>query len=128
MKRLTKSNWLSTAGLLLALPAAYLVCISVLKYGLNISGPFDASQPLLERWGIKDSLGWNINLLILVGPVVGFLLAIFQVLRIKWDLRKEEFQFHFTIQKKWFPILVMAFSSSLLAILFVYMLGENCNC
>ena len=128
MKPMIKSNWLTAAGLLLALPAAYLICISVLKYGLNIHKPFDSSAPLLERLGIKESLGWNINLLILLGPIAGFLLTIFQVLIIKWQFTKEHFQFQFTVRKKWFPILVAAFSVSLLTVLFFYLLGENCNC
>jgi hypothetical protein len=128
MKPIIKSNWLTTAGLLLALPTAYLICISILKYGLNINEPFDSSAPLLERLGIKESLGWNINLLILLGPIAGFLLTIFQVLVIRWQFTKEHFQFQFTVRKKWFPILVAAFSISLLAILFFYLLGENCNC
>jgi hypothetical protein len=128
MKPMIKSNWVTTAGLLLALPTAYLICISMLKYGLNIHEPFDASQPLLERWGIKKFPGWNINLLILLGPIAGFLLTIFQVLIIKWQFTKEHFQFQFTVKKKWFPILVAAFSVSLIAILFFYFLGENCNC
>ena len=128
MKPTIKSNWLTAAGLLLALPTAYLICISVLKYGLNINEPFDSSAPLLARWGIKESLGWNINLLILLGPIAGFLLTIFQVLIIKWQFTKEHFQFQFTVKKRWFPILVAAFSVSLPAILFFYLLGENCNC
>ena len=123
-----KSNWLTAAGLLLALPAAYLICISVLKYRLSINEPFDSSAPLLERWGIKESLGWNVNLLILLGPIAGFLLTIFQVLIIKWQFTKEHFHFQFTVKKRWFPILVAAFSISLPAILFFYLLGENCNC
>jgi hypothetical protein len=127
MKQMTKSNWLVLAGLLLALPAAYFFSINILNE-MGISGPYKAAEPVFARWGSKQPLGWNINLLILLGPVVGFLLAIFQVLKIKWDFGKENFQFHFTVQKKWFPILVAALSSSLLAILFLYMLGENCNC
>jgi hypothetical protein len=128
MKPMIKSNWLTAAGLLLALPTAYFICISVLKYELNINEPFDTSAPLLEKWGIKESPGWNINLLILLGPIAGFLLAIFQVLVIKWQFTKEHFHFQFTVKKRWFPILVAAFSVSLLAILFFYLLGENCNC
>jgi hypothetical protein len=128
MKTTIKSNLLTASGFLLALPAFYLICISILKYGLNINGPFDSSQPLLERLGIKESFGWNINLLILLGPIAGFLLTIFQVLIIKWKFTKEHFHFEFTLKKKWFPILVAAFSVSLLAVLFFYLLGENCNC
>lgn len=128
MKQITKNSWITWAALLLALPTAYFICISILKYRLNINEPFDSSAPLLERWGIKESLGWNINLLILLGPIAGFLLAIFQVLIVKWQFTKEDFHFEFTVMKRWFPILVAAFSISLLAILFFYLLGENCNC
>ena len=128
MKPLIKPNWFTIAGLLLALPTAYIICISVLKYVLGIAGPFDSSQPFLERLGIKETPGLNINLLILLGPVAGFLLTIFQVLTINWQFTKEDFHFEFTITKRWFPIVVAAFSVSLLAILFFYLLGENCNC
>lgn len=128
MKQLTKSNWLSAAGLLLALPAAYVITISVIKYGLNINGPFDASQPTLERWGIKDPPGLNISTLILLGPIAGFLLAIFQVLLIKWRFGKEQFDLNVSVKKQWFPLLVAAFSVSLLAAMSLYLLGENCNC
>ena len=128
MKPMIRSNWLTAAGLLLALPAGYVICISVLKYWLNIDGPFDSSQPLLEKWGIKEPPGWNINLLILLGPIAGFLLAIFQVLIIKWQFTKEHFHFEFTVKKRWFPILVAAFTVSLVAMLFFYLLGENCTC
>jgi hypothetical protein len=113
---------------LLAFPTAYFISISVLKYGLDINGSFDVIAPFLERVGIKDTIGWNINLLILLGPVVAFMLAIFQVLKIEWQFNKEQFLFQFTIRKKWFPLLVVAFSLSLLAILFIYLLGENCHC
>ena len=122
-----KNNGVTTAGLLLALPTAYFILISVLKYALNIDGPFDSAQPALERWGIKDTLGWNINLLILFGPVLAFLLTIFQVLKIEWRFTSDEFLLNFTIQKRWFPLLVTAFSVGLMAILTFYFLVENYN-
>ncbi|MDP9231058.1 MAG: hypothetical protein M3O67_10380 [Bacteroidota bacterium] len=124
----SRITWVTALALLLALPTAYFILIAILKYGLNIDGPFDSATPFLERMGIKQTLGWNINLLILFGPVLALVLTIFQVLKIKWEFTKEDFQFHFTVQKRWFPILVAAFSIGLLAILFFYMLGENCTC
>jgi hypothetical protein len=127
MKPMIKSNWLTAAGLLLALPTAYFICINILNES-GINGPYEASQPVLEGLGIKDSLGWNINLLILLGPIAGFLLTIFQVLIIKWQFTKDHFHFEFTVIKRWFPILVAAFSISLLAMLSIYLLGENCRC
>ena len=128
MKQLTKQNWLAAAALLFSLPTAYFIAISVLKYELGVDGPFDSIAPWLERMGVKETPGLNINMLIFLGPLVACLLSIFQVLKINWQFTKEQFQFHLTIRKHWFPLLVTAFSLSLLAILFIYLLGENCNC
>jgi hypothetical protein len=52
-----RNNWLNLASLLLVFPAAYVIIISILKYGLNIDGPFNVSAPMLESWGIKEPLG-----------------------------------------------------------------------
>ena len=128
MDQYTKQNGLAIASLLLALPTAYFIAISFLKYELAINSPFDTIAPFLERTGIRESLGWNINLLIVFGPVLAFLLLILQLLKMDWQFNKEQFDFHFTIRKKWFPLLIAGFSLSLLAILFIYLLGENCHC
>jgi hypothetical protein len=128
MKPLISSKWAAIIGLLLALPAGYVICISLLKYALGIDGPFDASQPTLESWGIKDPPGWNITLLVLLGPVAAVLLSLFQVLAVKAHFGKEQFDFQISIQKKWFPLFVMAISVTILALLLLYLLGENCSC
>jgi hypothetical protein len=128
MKSISKQKWITWAALFLSLPTGYFILIAILKYVFGIGGPFDASAPLLEELGIKESLGWNINLLILLGPVAASILTAVQVLKIKWNLTGDKFEFHLMIRKQWFPILVAAFSISLLAILFLYLLGENCNC
>jgi hypothetical protein len=119
-----RNNWLTAAGLLLSLPTAYFISISILKYGLHVNGPFDAIAPTLEDWGIKK-FGWNINLLILFGPLPGVLLTIFQVMKISLRADKKEFHLHCIVRKDWFPLLVAAFSISLMGVLFLYFLGEN---
>ena len=128
MKQLTKQKWITWTALLLSMPAAYFFLINLLREVFGVSGPYDAIDPFLQRTGIRESLGWNINLLILLGPVAACLLSVFQVLKIKWQFTKEQFEFNFSIRKRWFPILVAALSISLLAILFLYLLAENCNC
>ena len=128
MKYLVIQKWLTWAALLLSLPTAYFIIINILKEWFGVNGPYDTADPLLERMGIRESLGWNINLLILLGPVVACLLTIFQLVKIKWQFSGEDFQFLFAIRKRWFPLLVAAFSVSLLALLFLYLLGENCKC
>ena len=116
---------LNAAALLLSLPTAYFITISLLKYVFNVDGPFDNATPFLERMGIKENIGWNINLLILFGPLIAFLITIFQVLKINWQFSKEQFEFHFTIRKQWFPLMVAALSGGLLLTLFIYLVAEN---
>lgn len=128
MKKTTPSFLLTSAGLLLSIPSAYFILIAVMKYEWNINGPFDSIAPFLESAGISEPIGWNINLLILFGPVVGLLLCITQVLSIQWEINREAVKFHFTVRKRWFPLLVAAMSGSLIAFLFIYMVGENCIC
>ena len=57
MKQTTSGfNRVAAAALMLALPTAYFITINILK-GFGINGPYDAAEPLLERAGIKESLG-----------------------------------------------------------------------
>ena len=128
MKQVTKQNGITIISLLLALPTAYFIAIAVLKYELGVDGPFDAIAPLLERLGVKQALGWNINLLILFGPLLAFFLTIFQLLGIRMQFTQNHFLFQITVRKRWLPLLVAGFSISLLAILFAYLIGENCYC
>ena len=107
MKQYAKQNGITILSLLLALPTAYFICISILKYEIGIDVPFDSVAPLLEQMGIKETVGWNINLLILFGPIVAFLLTVFQVLKIDWQFTKEQFIFHFTVKKRRFPLLLV---------------------
>lgn len=123
-----KSNGLTATALFLTLPTIYFISTAVLKYELGIDGPFDSIAPTLESWGIKEGLGWNINLLILFGPLLAFLLTIFQVLKIEGRFTKEEFRLNFTLKKIGFPLTVAMLSAGVMIILFLYALGENCHC
>lgn len=120
-----KNNGITTIALLLALPAAYFIIANLLNE-LGITGPYSVMEPIMESAGGKEPLGWNI--LILFGPIVGVLLTVFQFVRIEWHFTKEEFLLHFSVQKRWFPILVAAASIGVLAFIFFYMMAENCNC
>lgn len=115
-------------GTLLTLPTAYFIFISLLKYGLGIPSLLDSAQPVLERWGIKESLGFNINLLILLGPLIAMLINLFAVLKIEWYNQRENFSVRFYIEKHWWNMVLVIFSGILLATLFIYALGENCRC
>lgn len=123
----SRHNWLNFAALLLVLPAAWFIGINFLNEA-GIRGPYNASQPVLESLGIKEQVGSNINLLILLGPVIALLLSAIRVLHIDWRFSKEQFQFNIAIRRKWFPLFIVFLSGLILVTLFVYLVGENCNC
>lgn len=127
MKQITRSNWVTIAALVLAFPATWFIIINVLNEP-GISGPYHLSLPIFENMGVKRSFGWNINLLILFGPVVACFLTALQVVKIDRQFTERHFHFHFAIRRRWFPILVCALSTGLLTVLSFYMMGENCHC
>ena len=124
----TRHSWLNLAALLLVFPAAYVIIISLLKYGLGIPGPFDTSTPLLEKLGIKEPVGFNINLIILLGPVAAIILTLIQVVHIQLQNSRDQSFFHITLTKKWFPIAIGLLAALVIGTLFIYMMGENCSC
>lgn len=122
-----KNNTLTIIAALLAFPTVYFILANLLNE-FGIPGPYNLIGSFVERAGGGEPIGWNINLLILEGPVVAILLTIFQFVKIEFHSSREEFLLHFSIQKRWFPIVVTMVSVAVLASIFFYMLGENCNC
>lgn len=123
-------NRLNALALVLVLPTVYFLSISVLKYEMGINGPFDSVAPFLESMGLKENLGWNINLLILLGPVVALLIAAWQTIHINWHPdsyreAKEQVHFNMIIRKKKFPLFILFLSGLVLTSLFIYLVGEN---
>jgi hypothetical protein len=124
----SRSRWLNTTALFFLFPASYVIVISLLKYGLGIDGPFDASAPFLENMGIKEPPGWNINLIILLGPIIALFIVLFQVLHIRWHFTKEHFHFDITIRKKRTTMTIGIIAVMILASMAFYLTGENCSC
>jgi len=122
-----KPNFSFALGLLLTIPTAYFIFISLLKYVFGLPALFDAIQPTLEGLGIKQSIGWNINLLIFFGPLLAFLLNLSSVLTAKWQSTKDELLVHLEFQKRRNNWSVIFFSGLCLLTLLIYLLGENCR-
>ena len=122
-----RNNWLTSLALLLVLPTAYFILIGVLSE-MGINGPLDSIKPLAEKWGIKEGPGLNITSVIVFGPMLAFLLTVFQFMKIEWQLTKKELFIQFGFYRRWFPIIIAAASVGLLAMLFLYVSVENCNC
>src|SRR5687768_12166162 len=120
-------KWALYTGLLLALPSAWFMLISFLKFELGYEYLFDSIAPALERWGVKESLGFNINLLILFGPVIALALNVLSILRIQWSNAADHFSIHFFVKKSWSNMIVIGLAGLVLLTLFLYLVGENCT-
>ncbi len=118
----------SLAGALLTLPTLYFILISIMKYVFGWEYLFDVSAPALDKMGIKESIGWNINLLILFGPVLALLLNVLSVLHIHFETTPDKIDCRFSITKSWKNLAVVFLSTAILLTLFIYLLGENCSC
>ena len=116
------------AGLLLAFPAFYFILISILKFELNQPFLYDSISRLLLQWGLRDNFGWNVNLLILSGPVLAVLLNLAVILRIQFENAKDQFDCRFTISRNWLNLAVVLSGGCILGFLALYMIGENCIC
>lgn len=126
--QLVKPSTAATIGLLLTAPAAYFIFASILKYVLGLPALFNAIEPALTSMGGKETLGWNINLLLLFGPLIALLINVTSIFKIQWDKRDDEINIHIIIQQKLLNWIVAGISGGSLALLFLYALGENCNC
>ena len=125
---IANKKWTFATGLLLVVPTAYFIFISLMKYSFASPELFDSAEPFLEKLGINQSLGWNINLLILFGPVLALLLNVLSVLTIDMRSQHDMLSVKLSIRKSWLNLLIIMISGLLLSVLFLYLLRENCNC
>lgn len=112
------------AGALLVFPALYFMVAAFLNYEMGISTLWQPIDPIFEKPANKH-FGWNINLLILFGPVLAFLLNFFSIVKIKWQNEKDQMHLSFSIRKHWVNILIAAVAALVLASLFAYLIAEN---
>jgi hypothetical protein len=114
------------AGALLVFPALYFMVAAFLNYEMGVSTLWQPIDPVFEKPANKH-LGWNINLLILFGPVLAFVLNFFSIVKIKWQNEKDQVHLGFSIRKHWVNILIAAVAALVLASIFAYLVAENCK-
>ena len=126
MKAILKHNSSFLIGLLLSLPTAYFILVNLLNE-IGYGYLYNASEPTFENLGIKESFGFNINLLIVCGPVLALLLNVLSVLHIRFEATREKIDCRFSIEKNWLNLAVVFLSGAAAAFIFLYLLVENCR-
>ncbi|MEO6229941.1 MAG: hypothetical protein ABJB11_02425 [Ferruginibacter sp.] len=114
------------AGSILVFPTLYFITASLLYYNWNYPNLYVVIEPIFNK-PENQRFGWNINLLILFGPIIAFIWNFFYTVKISWAQTKEQVQLNFSIRKRWLNIMVAFLSFLSLAALFAYLIGENCR-
>ena len=112
-------------GLLLTIPAGYFLLINLVNE-VGWSAPYEFSEPFLIPLGLREGVGFNINLLIAFGPSIALLLNVTSVVSFEWKSSNADLQLNFHILKRWTNWMVIFLAGLCLLILFLYLIGENC--
>ena len=123
-----KSHWSVIAGLLLTFPAVYFIFICVMKYQFNLPVMYDKAEPVLQSFGTNKLIGWNINFLIVFGPLIALLLNVSSVVSLFCQSTTENYIIQFTIKKRTMNWSVIFLSAFCLVAFFMYLFKENCSC
>jgi hypothetical protein len=123
-----KSNAAFYAGLLIIFPAFFIVVICIQKYTLGLEYFYDVIIPVFKSLSSKESLGFNINALIVIGPLLALILNLTVVLRLQTISTEEHIEFQITALKNRQNWAMVILNGLLLCMLLIYMLGEKCNC
>ncbi len=107
--------------MLVLTPSLVLVTLSVLKYVLGVSAPFDAVEPYVTPW-VTHPVG---ETLVVLAPYVGFVLALLPVLRTQLSWRESRLTATLAISAPMANIAVAALSACVATFMALYWVAEN---
>ena len=113
-------------GLMLTIPATYFLFINILNE-MGQPGLYNSAAALFERLGVNKPMGWNINLLIIGGPLIALLLNVTSVLRFDWHLDKTTVDINLQIERRWTNWVIIGLGGLCMLVLFIYLTGEYCS-
>jgi hypothetical protein len=123
-KELLQTKWTLIAGLLLAFPAAYFLLANVLNSEIGLNWLWKPIEPIFKKPENKR-FGWNVNMLIVFGPLLATLLNALSLIYFRFEKTGEYFQLQLFIKRKWWNIAVMIVAVGILVCLGTYLLLEN---
>lgn len=116
-----------STGFFLVFPSLYFIVSAWFNYGLGFSPFWKVIEPIFEKPGNRQ-FGFNINMLILLGPLLAILVNLPQVMQVHLLSKQQEVNVHFAFKKYSWSWIIISAGVFCLAALFLYMLMENCNC
>ena len=123
----SQSKWPLLAGAFFVLPSTYFILSAWLHYVLGISLFWEVIAPLFDFPSNKN-FGFNINMLIVFGPVLSILLNVRKVLSLQIVSNDEQFDVNASVNKYSGAWLIIIMAMFCLTATCIYLLSENCNC
>ena len=114
-------------GILLVVPSLYFVVSALLNYRFGLPTLWKVIEPIFEKAG-NQSFGFNISLLVILGPLVAIMINLAQVIQLHFARAEDEVYVYLSISKYKYSWIVVATGCACLGIMFFYMLAENCWC
>ncbi len=71
------------------LPTIYLIGGSILKFEPGLPRMYNMAEPMFIKMGLNEKLGFNINLLILFGPIVAPGFTLISLVKIKSECQQD---------------------------------------
>jgi hypothetical protein len=114
-------------GLALLAYSGFFVIFNVLKYNLGIPLPFDPFSSLGENANISI---WPIvwNALVIFGPVVALAFFLLPTVTLRVDLKSEQIITVSVLKTSRLNLILIAVCLGLMAVFFLYLVGENLPC
>lgn len=126
--QLVKPSTAALAGLLLTVPALYFFLSALLKYGFHMPVFLDAFEPFLHGPAADNPVAWSLNLLLLFGPLLSFLLNLAAIADVSVRQNREAVHVSVSLQRRGWNWTALVLSGACLCVTLLYGLAENCAC
>jgi hypothetical protein len=115
------------AGVVFVVPSLYFIISALLNYGFGIHGMWSLIEPIFDKPENKG-LGFNVNLLIVFGPLLSLLINLPLVIHVTKTKVDDRLTLNLQFMLYHWSWLIITAALFCLASLGLYMIGENCNC
>ncbi|UYQ93105.1 hypothetical protein MKQ68_23775 [Chitinophaga horti] len=121
---ISNSRWPLWLGIILTLPAGWLILMTVLKYGMGYSFLSDWSGPAAESMGLV-TYGLGFNLWVILAPTLAVIINVLSFTHCEYTFYQHFISMRFMVRKNWWNMAVAANGMLILGMVFIYLLGEN---
>ncbi|HEX8278512.1 MAG TPA: hypothetical protein VF540_07445 [Segetibacter sp.] len=114
-----------TIGIFLLAPSLYFVASALLNYSFGFPPLWKFIEPIFDNPANK-SLGFNINILLLFGPLAAVIINLPQVIQLSFIKREGEAYIYLSVLKYPYSWIIVAVGAGCLATTLFYMLTQHC--